>query len=753
MKNLVIVESPAKAKTIEKYLGSDFEVLSSMGHIRDLPKSGIGIDIEHNFAPEYAITPDKTKVVSALKKAAKGKEVWLATDEDREGEAISWHLCSALKLDPKKTKRIVFHEITKPAIEEAVKTPRTVDLNQVDAQQARRVLDRLVGYELSPVLWKKIQTGLSAGRVQSVAVRIIVEREREIDNFEQKSDYRITAIFTSESGDELKAELNQRLKTSKEAESFLNSLIGKEFSVQAVTQKPAKKTPAPPFTTSTLQQAAASRLGYSVKQTMVLAQRLYEAGHITYMRHDSENLSQTEVNQANKTITNDYGKEYLKIRQYKSKSANAQEAHEAIRPTDFDLKSAGEDAKQSKLYELIWARALASQMAEAQLEKTEIQIGNTDVSELFLAKGEVVVFPGYLKAYQSTNQKDPSILPKLAVNDPVKLEEVAATQTFARPPARYSEASLVKKLEAEGIGRPSTYAPTISTIQTRGYVEKSDGFGKVRTIEVFKLINDKVTSEKIDERYDTDKSRLIPTDTGTVVTNFLVKYFGEILDYQFTAKVEAQFDEIATAKLKWQKMIEDFYKPFHKLVSDSEVITRQEASQNRILGEDPASKKPVIARLGRFGAMIQIGETESDEKPRFAPMPEGRKIADVTLEEALKMFELPRVVGNTAQGEEIVATTGRFGPYLKVGSINVSIGELDPFKITEDEANSLVVEHQEKLKKMVIAEFEESGIRILNGRFGPYKTDGKVNVKIPKGDDPSKITAKKAMELIAKKSK
>lgn len=752
-KNLVIVESPAKAKTIEKYLGSDFEVLSSMGHIRDLPKSGIGIDIEHNFAPEYAITPDKTKVVSALKKAAKGKEVWLATDEDREGEAISWHLCSALKLDPKKTKRIVFHEITKPAIEEAVKTPRTVDLNQVDAQQARRVLDRLVGYELSPVLWKKIQTGLSAGRVQSVAVRIIVEREREIDNFEQKSDYRITAIFTSESGDELKAELNQRLKTSKEAESFLNSLIGKEFSVQAVTQKPAKKTPTPPFTTSTLQQAAASRLGYSVKQTMVLAQRLYEAGHITYMRTDSVNLSQTAVNQATKTITNDYGKEYLKIRQYKSKSANAQEAHEAIRPTDFDLKSAGEDAKQSKLYELIWARALASQMAEAQLEKTEIQIGNTDVSELFLAKGEVVVFPGYLKAYQSTNQKDPSILPKLAVNDLVKLEEVAATQTFARPPARYSEASLVKKLEAEGIGRPSTYAPTISTIQTRGYVEKSDGIGKVRTIEVFKLKKDKVTSEKIDERYDTDRSRLIPTDTGTVVTNFLVKYFGEILDYQFTAKVEAQFDEIATAKLKWQKMIEDFYKPFHKLVSDSEGITRQEASQNRILGEDPTSKKPVIARLGRFGAMIQIGETESDEKPRFAPMPEGRKIADVTLEEALKMFELPRVVGNTAQGEEIVATTGRFGPYLKVGSINVSIGELDPFKITEDEANSLVVEHQEKLKKMVIAEFEDDGIRILNGRFGPYITDGKVNVKIPKGDDPSKITAKKAMELIAKKSK
>lgn len=752
-KNLVIVESPAKAKTIEKYLGGDFEVLSSMGHIRDLPKSGIGIDIEHNFAPEYAITPDKTKVVSALKKAAKGKEVWLATDEDREGEAISWHLCSALKLDPKKTKRIVFHEITKPAIEEAVKTPRTVDLNQVDAQQARRVLDRLVGYELSPVLWKKIQTGLSAGRVQSVAVRIIVEREREIDNFEQKSDYRITAIFTSESGDELKAELNQRLKTSKEAESFLNSLIGKEFSVQAVTQKPAKKTPAPPFTTSTLQQAAASRLGYSVKQTMVLAQRLYEAGHITYMRTDSVNLSQTAINQATKTITNDYGKEYFKIRQYKSKSANAQEAHEAIRPTDFDLKSAGEDAKQSKLYELIWARALASQMAEAQLEKTEIQIGNTDVSELFLAKGEVVVFPGYLKAYQSTNQKDPSILPKLAVNDLVKLEEVAATQTFARPPARYSEASLVKKLEAEGIGRPSTYAPTISTIQTRGYVEKSDGIGKVRTIEVFKLKKDKVTSEKIDERYDTDRSRLIPTDTGTVVTNFLVKYFGEILDYQFTAKVEAQFDEIATAKLKWQKMIEDFYKPFHKLVSDSEGITRQEASQNRILGEDPTSKKPVIARLGRFGAMIQIGETESDEKPRFAPMPEGRKIADVTLEEALKMFELPRVVGNTAQGEEIVATTGRFGPYLKVGSINVSIGELDPFKITEDEANSLVVEHQEKLKKMVIAEFEDDGVRILNGRFGPYITDGKVNVKIPKGDDPSKITAKKAMELIAKKSK
>lgn len=698
-KNLVIVESPAKAKTIEKYLGSDFEVLSSMGHIRDLPKSGIGIDIEHKFTPTYAISPDKTKVVSALRKAAKGKEVWLATDEDREGEAISWHLCEALKLDPKSTKRIVFHEITKPAIEEAVKSPRTIDINMVDAQQARRVLDRLVGYELSPVLWKKIQTGLSAGRVQSVAVRLVVDKEREIEAFDHKSDYKVTAVFNSTQGDEIKAELDQRLKDSKLAEEFLQNIIGKQFKVQAVTQKPAKKSPAPPFTTSTLQQAAASRLGYSVKQTMVLAQRLYEAGHITYMRTDSVNLSQTAIDQATKTISAEYGKEYLKTRKYKSKSANAQEAHEAIRPTNFNAKEAGDDAKQSKLYELIWARALASQMAEAELEKTEIQISSTGVSELFITKGEVVVFPGYLKAYQSANQKDPTILPKLSQGDNLTLLEASATQTFARPPARYSEASLVKKLEAEGIGRPSTYAPTISTIQARGYVQKSDGIGKTRTIEVFNLSGDKLKSEKVEENYDTDRSRLIPTDTGTVVTDFLVKYFADILDYQFTAKVEAEFDEIATAKLQWQKMIADFYKPFHKLIDASEGITRQEANQSRVLGVEPKTKKPVIARLGRYGAMIQIGETESEEKPRFAPMPEGRKIADVTLEEALKMFELPRTVGKSAKGEEIIATTGRFGPYLKVGTANISMKEYNPFNITEDEANVLIAENEEKLKK------------------------------------------------------
>lgn len=751
-KNLVIVESPAKAKTIEKYLGSDFEVLSSMGHIRDLPKSGIGIDIQHKFTPEYTISPDKTKVVSALKKAAKSKDVWLATDEDREGEAISWHLCEALKLDPKATKRIVFHEITKPAIEEAIKAPRTVDLNLVDAQQARRVLDRLVGYELSPVLWKKIQTGLSAGRVQSVAVRLIVDREREIEAFEQKSDYKVGAIFATNSGEDIKAELNQRLKDGVATEKLLNSLINKVFKVQAVSKKPAKKSPAPPFTTSTLQQAAASRLGYTVKQTMMLAQRLYEAGHITYMRTDSVNLSQTAISQATKTISAVFGKEYLKTRQYKSKSANAQEAHEAIRPTDFNSRQAGEDAKQTKLYELIWARAIASQMAEAELEKTEVQISTPEIAEVFLAKGEVVVFPGYLKAYQSANQKDPSILPDLQQNDNLKLLEANATQTFARPPARYSEASLVKKLEAEGIGRPSTYAPTISTIQTRGYVEKSDGVGKTRTIEVFNLSGNKIKKQKVEEKYDTDRTRLLPTDTGTVVTDFLVKYFGEILDYQFTAKVEAEFDEIATAKLQWQKMIEDFYKPFHKLTVAAEDISRSEANQSRTLGKDPKTGKPVIARLGRYGAMLQIGVVEDEEKPLFAPMPEGRKISDVTIEEALKMFELPRLVGKTDKEEEIVATTGRFGPYLKVGSMNISMGGHDPFSITEKEANNLYIAHQEKLAKMVIAEFEE-GIRILNGRFGPYITDGKVNVKIPKDTRAEKITLKEAQELLAKKRK
>lgn len=753
-KNLVIVESPAKAKTIEKYLGGDFEVLSSMGHIRDLPKSGIGIDIENKFKPDYAVTADKTKIVSALKKAAKGKEVWLATDEDREGEAISWHLCSVLKLDPAKTKRITFHEITKPAIEESIKHPRNVDLNIVDAQQARRILDRLVGYELSPVLWKKIQTGLSAGRVQSVAVRIIVDKEREIEKFDLKYDYKVTGVFTLPDGNSLKAELSTRLPDSKKTEKFLQELIGKSYKVSDVTKRPSKKSPAPPFTTSTLQQAASSRLGYSVKQTMVLAQKLYEAGHISYMRTDSVNLSKTALDQAEKQIRSEYGDKFYNKRIYKTKSSSAQEAHEAIRPTDFTLSSAGAEPKQIKLYNLIWSRAISSQMADAQIEKTRVTIAIDSIKEVFLAKGEVVVFPGFLSAYLSPSQADPNILPKLTANDIVTPTEILANQTYSRPPARYSEASLVKKLESEGIGRPSTYAPTISTIQARGYVQKSNDDGKTRNIEVFKLAAGELTKNTQEEKYDTDRTRLVPTDTGTVVTDFLVKYFTEILDPQFTAKVEKQFDLIAEGKEKWQKMLGEFYKPFHELITSSEDISRKEASQNRVLGVDPKSKKPIIARLGRFGAMIQIGEVEDEEKPKFAPMPEGRKIADVTLEEALKMFELPRTVGELQDGTQIVATTGRFGPYLKAGALNVSLKGEDPFTVSEKKALELVAEYQKMLDERIILDFPEESIQVLNGRYGPYITNGKSNAKIPKGTEPKTLKLKDCQLLLsAKKTK
>lgn len=753
-KNLVIVESPAKAKTIEKYLGGDFKVLSSMGHVRDLPQKGGGlaIDVKKKFAPTYEVSADKTKIVSELKRAAKGKEVWLATDEDREGEAISWHLCNVLKLDPKTTKRITFHEITKPAIEEAVKNPRHIDLDLVDAQQARRILDRLVGYELSPVLWKKIQAGLSAGRVQSVAVRLIVDKEREIEKFDQKSDYKLVAIFKTQKGAEVKAELNTRIKEKKDAKKFLESIKSSEFLVDAVAKKPAKKSPAPPFTTSTLQQAASSRLGYSVKQTMVLAQKLYEEGHISYMRTDSVNLSKTALSQIKKEVLAEFGEKYFNERYYKSKSANAQEAHEAIRPTVFSNKEAGKDPKQVKLYKLIWARAMASQMAEAQIEKTEINIKTKGVKEEFIAKGEVVVFEGFLKAYQSAKQADPNILPELTKGDKLTADSITATETYSRPPARYSEASLVKKLEAEGIGRPSTYAPTISVIQARGYVEKSDGEGKVRNIKILELKKGRVTEDEQEENYDTDRSRLLPTDTGTVVTDFLVGYFNEILDYQFTAKVEKQFDEIAEGNEKWEEMIADFYKPFHKLVEKSEDISREEAIQSRKLGVDPKSKKPVIARLGRYGAMIQIGEAEDEEKPQFAPMPEGRKISTVSLEEALKMFELPRVVGKSPKGIEIIAQIGRFGPYLKVGSINVSLKGEDPFTISDNKANELLKEHQKMLDSRVIANYENEGIQVLNGRFGPYVTDGQVNAKVPKGVEPKKLSLRDCQKILTDKN-
>ncbi len=750
-KNLLIVESPAKAKTIEKYLGSDYQVLSSYGHIRDLPKSGTAIDIEHNFEPDYIIPDDKTKTVNELKRAAKGKTVWLATDEDREGEAISWHLCEALKLDPKTTKRIVFHEFTEGAIKNAVEHPRHIDINLVNAQQARRVLDRLVGYELSPVIWKKIRPGLSAGRVQSVAVRLIVEREREIEGFESKASYKLTGQFYGSSKDGFEAELNEKLTDEKSTEKFLDSLVKANYKLTAITQKPGKRSPGPPFTTSTLQQAASNRLGYSVRQTMVLAQKLYEAGHITYMRTDSLNLSKTAINQASKVISSNYGDKYLKTRVYKTKSAGAQEAHEAIRPTNFSLEAAGADDKQKRLYKLIRTRALASQMTEAEVEKTHLKIDiSTDKNHHFAAKGEVVTFDGFLKVWGKGAED--KILPSLKEGEDLTAEEINARPVYEKPPARYTEASLVKKLEAEGIGRPSTYAPTISTIQARGYVEKGNIEGQQRDITVYTLKNGKVSHAVEQETFGEIKNKLIPTDTGKVVSDFLVKYFANVVDYGFTAEVEAEFDKIADGKEQWNRMIADFYGPFHALVEKSDDISRQDANQGRVLGKDPKSGKPVIARLGRFGAMIQIGQAEDEEKPKFAPMPTGKTLADVSLNEALEMFKLPRVVGKTTDGQEITSNIGRFGPYVKFGSTYVSIKDDDPFTISEKTARELIAAKIKADKEKIIAEFSD-GISVLNGRFGPYITDGSTNAKIPKDTDPKKITEKQAKALLQERKK
>jgi DNA topoisomerase-1 len=748
-KKLLIVESPAKAKTIEKYLGSDYQVLSSYGHIRDLPKSGMSIDIEHNFEPNYEIPPESKKTIAALKKATKDKEVLLATDEDREGEAISWHLCEALKLDPKSTKRIVFHEITKKALIEAVNNPRKVDLNLVNAQQARRVLDRLVGYELSPVIWKKIRPGLSAGRVQSVAVRFIVEREREIESYVATSTYRVSAEFNLGKDGLLLAELKDKLASLQEANDFLDSLKKAKFTVSALEKKPGKKSPSPPFTTSTLQQAASSQLGFSVRQTMVLAQKLYEAGKITYMRTDSLNLSEASIKHAVDEIKKNFGDKYVKTRRFKTKSAGAQEAHEAIRPTDFSVEKGSEDSGQQRLYKLIRARALASQMAEAVIERSVVTISISNSKRVFVAKGEIVVFDGFLKVYGK--MVDDIILPPLSNGQKLEAQTITARETFDRPPARYTEASLVKKLEAEGIGRPSTYAPTISTIQYREYVVKESRDGEPREVNVVTLSNNKLDNIIEQENYGVEKNKLFPTDTGKVVTDFLVKYFPSIVDYSFTAKVEEEFDKIAEGDEKWNTMIADFYKPFHKLVVKSEDISRHDANQGRVLGKDPKSGKPVIARLGKYGAMIQIGQAEDEEKPKFAPMPAGKQLADVTLQEALKMFELPRVVGNTPEGEEITANFGRFGPYVKFGSTFVSIKGDDPFSITLKKALELIAAKKKADKEKVINTFEKEGISVLNGRYGPYITDGKTNVKIPKDVEPKTITAKKAQELLVNK--
>lgn len=746
-KNLVIVESPAKAKTIEKFLSKDYQVRSSFGHIRDLPKKGLNIDVSHNFEPKYEISADKKKIVNDLKKAASGSEVWLASDEDREGEAIAWHLTQALKLDPKTTKRIVFHEITKPAIEAAIAKPRTVNRQLVDAQQARRVLDRLVGYELSPILWKKVRTGLSAGRVQSVAVRLIVEREREIKDFTPQSSFKVSAIFLNKDFQEIPAELSIKLSDAKATTSWLGKLKSASFKVSRIEQKPGSRSPSAPFTTSTLQQEASRRLGYSVRQTMTLAQRLYESGHITYMRTDSTILSDTAINAAGNYIKKAYGSKYHQVRQYKTKNASAQEAHEAIRPTDFSKLNVGSDEQQKKLYQLIWQRALASQMSPAQLEKTEVSITANTQPEQFIAKGEILRFDGFMKVYGGG--KEDVILPDLKLGEELTAKTIVGTENFSRPPARYSEATLVRKLEELGIGRPSTYAPTISTIQTRGYIEKTDLEGTEREITEIKLEQDQITTTKSTVITGADRAKLVPTGIADVVTDFLVKYFPSIVDYDFTARVESDFDNIAEGKEAWEKMIADFYSDFHPLVEKSEDISRQEVSQARELGIDPKTHEPIYARYGRYGPMLQRGETEDEtKKPAFAPLPTGTTIDTVSLEQAISMFELPRLVGKTKKGEEIKANIGRFGPYIQVGTIFVSIKPLDPRTITETEARELYEAKEAKEAAKHIKEFV-SGIKILNGPYGPYVTDGKKNARIAKDQDPEKLTEPQAKALLA----
>jgi len=756
MKNLVIVESPAKAKTIEKYLGKDFTVRSSYGHIRDLPEKGIGIDIAKQFTPTYEISTDKLSLVKELKKMAQQAEtVWLATDDDREGEAISWHLKEALELKEAKLKRIVFREITKNAILNAIKNPRKIDIDLVNAQQARRILDRLVGYELSPVLWKKIKTGLSAGRVQSVAVRLIVEREREIEKFNTTSSFKITALFDLGEGKTLIAELKDKLTTEKDAETFLQTCIGATFSIKNLETKPAKKTPAPPFTTSTLQQEASRKLSFSVQQTMTLAQKLYEAGKITYMRTDSTALSQEAIKGASTEIENLYGNRYVQNRQYKTKSEAAQEAHEAIRPTDFSVHQAGNDRNEQRLYELIWKRAIASQMADAQLERTIATIGISTTSTPLFAEGEVIKFDGFLKVYMEDKDDDESeeeggnkMLPPLKIGQILQLSEMKALERFTRPPARYTEASLVKKLEELGIGRPSTYAPTISTIQKRGYVVKENREGKERKYQEISLKNNKITKKTKTEITGAEKAKLFPTDIAMVVNDFLQAHFETIMDYSFTAKVEKEFDEIAEGKQDWVKMIDDFYKKFHPKVEETEEIKRSEVSANRELGLHPQTGEKVFAKLGKYGAYVQIGEASDDKKPLFAKLKKGQFIETITLEEALELFKLPREVG-TYENQPITVAIGRFGPYVRLGNEFYSLGkDDDPYTLTEERAIEIIeAKRKADAEKVILAFKQNPEVQVLNGRYGAYIKVGKQNVRIPKGKDPKTLTLEECLAL------
>ena len=763
IKNLVIVESPAKAKTIEKYLGSDFKVMSSYGHIRDLKKKSFSIDVNNNFAPLYEIPSDKVQLVSELKKAATQAEtVWLASDEDREGEAIAWHLFEVLELDAAKTRRIVFHEITKSAILYAIENPREININLVDAQQARRVLDRIVGFELSPVLWKKIKPALSAGRVQSVAVRLIVERENEIKNFVPEQYVRLTAEFLV--GDKpLHTEFSHRLPDMKVAEEFLKVSADSKFTVGEIAVKPLKKSPAPPFTTSTLQQEAARKLGFTVSQTMMIAQRLYESGHITYMRTDSVNLSSLAINTISKEITENIGEQYLKVRHYHPSSKGAQEAHEAIRPTYVDRATIEGTSQEKRLYNLIRKRTIASQMADAIIEKTTIDIECRPASTAalpvdghFVASGEVIKFDGFLKVYMEgrddeESDGEQSSLPNVVSAQALDLDGMKATQRYTSKPLRYNEATLVKKMEELGIGRPSTYAPTISTIQQREYVERGDRPGAKREIEVIALRKGKITHRKATETYDAEKGKLLPTDIGVVVNDFLTEYFPDILDYNFTAKIEQKFDDIAEGNLVWDNEIANFYKDFHPVVDNAMSMRLEHKVGERVLGVDPVSGKQVSVKIGRFGPLVQVGEGDKDEKPRFASLLKGQSVQTITLEDALKLFDFPRIIGEF-EGDDVTIAIGKYGPYIKHAGTFTSIPkEIAPEEITIDQAVDLINEKRVEAQKRVVRTFDEDpDVQILNGRYGIYIACKKNNYKIPKTvADPAALTLEECKEIIA----
>jgi len=812
-KNLVIVESPAKAKTIEKFLGKDFKVESSFGHIADLPSKELGVDVEGDFNPKYEVSKDKKAVVKKLKELAKKAEmVWLASDEDREGEAIAWHLAESLNLDKEKTKRIVFHEITKTAIQKAIENPRGIDYDLVDAQQARRVLDRIVGYELSPVLWRKVKGGLSAGRVQSVSVRLIVERERDIQDFTAEASYRIDAEFSNEAGQSFKAKLPKNFKTKEEAQTFLEKNATANFKVSDLEKKPAKKSPAAPFTTSTLQQEASRKLYFSVSKTMTLAQRLYEAGLITYMRTDSVNLSDEAKKGAQSAIESAYGSKYSKQRNYKGKSKGAQEAHEAIRPTDFSLHSVDIDRDQSRLYDLIWKRAIASQMSEAELERTNVKISASTHNNTFSANGEVITFDGFLKVYlegtDDENEEQDGMLPAMKTNETLLNNYITATERYTRPPARYTEASLVKKLEELGIGRPSTYAPTISTIQNRNYVEKGAVEGVERNYSQLTLQNGQVKDNLLTEKVGSDKGKLVPTDIGMIVTDFLVKNFDAVLDYNFTAKVEEDFDEIAEGKVDWKKMMKAFYKDFHPIVVDVQENAERESGE-RILGEDPKTGRQVSVRLGKFGPMVQIGTVDDEEKPQFASLSPDQQLNTITFEEAMDLFQLPKQLG-TYEGEEVEVNNGRFGPYVKFGKAYVSLpkgvealsvemedaivlikekqkadapiymyqdlpvqkgkGRFGPFikwnnmfinvnkkydwdNLSDSDIVTLIEEKIQKEIDKVIHNWEEEGIKVEKARWGRHNLiKGKIKIELPKTHDVSGMTLEEAKALIEEKA-